>query len=660
MAKNPVSAVKDIFTKFPKVFWTVQIFELCERGAYYLMMPILVWHAIINVGVPVGLAMVLTMFMYPLQYGIPIFSGALAEKIGYRKQMIFAFSVLSAAYLFLSFAASLKSVSSIIPVIWMIIGVMSVGFGIGSYKPLVSATVAKCTTDKDRNIAYSVYYWVVNLAAAVFPLIWTALSLAGFLNESMYEWVFRVGFVFMGVNVLVGIFVFREVPRSGQVKTVKDVINNVTTAFKDKKFVVMVVLIGGFWALYSSMLNALPIAILGFGFAPPWVTAMMIGILNPFTIISLGIPLAKLVEKMESLKALMSGVALYVVGLIIIGLSLRVWWLVAIGIIIASIGEFMVAPGYLAFVSKLAPKEKVSAYIGCNFLATMIGLFGGTIIFGSTFTLVGTVWERPSFAYGIYIAVGCALLIGFMLYYKAWGADIIERAKQIKIMQEGADALKDDKTTDFIFTKPFDFRISMLAPAIIIPTMLVITFMMPSSEFLGGDEGGTGIVTPDFDIQNYDVTQSAEDQVGSANVNEGDTVIEVINITPAEGQLVSSVTFTLTWQDEPDQRILLQQGENQPDEFEIRCTKDGVSQRAQGQNARDPNGGTGTITITLTFEHDSADSINGTGDYDVEITLIGAGDFTPRFAGPLMRNDVSNGYTLTYSTEIYTPKAAEE
>ena len=64
---------------------------------------------------------------------------------------------------------------------------------------------------------------------------------------------------------------------------------------------------------------------------------------------------------------------IYLIGMAIIGLTLY-WILVIFGIVVVSIGEFIIAPGYMAFVSKLAPKEEVSAYVGCNFISYLIGL----------------------------------------------------------------------------------------------------------------------------------------------------------------------------------------------------------------------------------------------------------------------------------------------
>jgi len=117
--------------------------------------------------------------------------------------------------------------------ITMILAVMAVGIGIGSYQPLISATVAKCTTSEDRNLAYSIYYWIVNLAAFLFPLMFVIFELTGRLPESSYYYVFLIGAIMVSVNIFTAIFTFEEVPRSGKVKTVSDAVNNIKIAFKN-------------------------------------------------------------------------------------------------------------------------------------------------------------------------------------------------------------------------------------------------------------------------------------------------------------------------------------------------------------------------------------------------------------------------------------------
>ena len=120
-----------------------------------------------------------------------------------------------------------------------------------------------------------------------------------------------------------------------------------------------------------------------------------------------------------------------------------------------------------------------------------------------------------------------------------------------------------------------------------------------------------------------------------------------------EGELLKSITFELTWEDEADYQGPLQTWPNQPDEFMMSVSESGnYSESESGVNTQ---GGQGQISITIDFVHDWRDSRNGTGDWEIEITLTFCGDHeNPTF--PLTQADDSNSYALTIATEVYTPK----
>lgn len=632
-------------SRFPKVFWVVQTFEILERGAYYSMMPIVGYHAIYNVGLPIWLGLIITVFMYPFQYGLPIFTGALAEKVGYKRQIIFAFSFLTFAYILLTFAFNIPT---------MLLAVVAIGIGIGSYKPLISSTVAKCTTSQDRNLAYAIYYWFVNLAAFVLPGIFTILIVFyHIISSSTYYLVFLAGAVLVSVNIFTALFIFEEVPRSGQVKTVGDAVNNIKIAMKDKKFVVMVFLIGGFWGLYSTMLIPLPIILVGFRRLPSELL-MALGVINPLVIIAAGIPLAKFIEKVESMRVVLAGIMIYLMGLSLIGFTLQMTWVI-VGIVIASVGEFIVAPGYMAFVSKLAPKEKVSAYVGCNFISYMIGLLGGTFVFGMLATIIATEMEMPHFFYGVVVSFGLALLIAFTLYYWTWGQDIIKRAQKIKELEEGTD---NELKVDTGYREPLMFRIfdkktTVFACMLLIPVILISTFSMGALTFYGPEEDEEEI--PPFIAENYNIIPGISDDFGG-NLNEGGTTPETFNAEMEENNFMQSITFELRWQDEEDiKRVGVSPltWENQPDEFSLTVTQgENFTKTDRGSNT---HGSEGSITITFDFEHDNIESTNGTGEWLIEITLVNCGDFTnPPL--PTTYPDSSNSFDLSITTEIYTPK----
>jgi hypothetical protein len=66
------------------------------------------------------------------------------------------------------------------------------------------------------------------------------------------------------------------------------------------------------------------------------------------------------------------------------------------------------------------------------------------------------------------------------------------------------------------------------------------------------------------------------------------------------------------------------------------------------------HGSEGTITITFDFDHKNIESQNGTGVWDIEITLVSCGDLTNSFS-PILYTDTSNNYNLEVTTEIYVP-----
>ncbi|UCG70478.1 MAG: MFS transporter [Thermoplasmata archaeon] len=627
-------------SKFPRVFWVVQTFEVMERGAYYSMMPIIVVHAIWNVGVPIWLGLMITAFMYPFQYGLPILTGALAERVGYKRQIIFAFIFLTFAYVFLSFAFNTAT---------MILAVIAVGIGIGSYKPLISATVAKCTSSEDRNLAYAIYYWFVNLAAFAIPSIFVIVIFLGVIQQSTYHIIFLCGGVLVSINIFTAIMVFEEVPRSGKVKTVADAVNNIKIAMKDKKFVVMVFLIGGFWALYSSFLNAMPTILFGFRRLPGWFDVMLLGVFNPFTIIALGIPLAKYIEKIESMRVVLTGIMIYLFGLAIIGFTLQ-WTFVILGIVVASIGEFIVAPGYMAFVSKLATKEKVSEYVGCNFISYMVVLLGGTFAFSLIANFVAVQLERPHFFYGILLSFGLILLITFVIYYWTWGQDIIERAKRIKEMEEGIDA-ESEIPSDYkepILFQIFDSKLSVIVCIILIPIVLFSTFSMGTLTFYPPEEEEE---VPEIDwTEDYDLI-TGDPITLSGELNEEDSIIVSREI---EEENINSITFTLTWEDEPNDDS---RHENQPDGFTIEVdSPDGESHGPE--SGANPQGGQGSITITIPYTPYKDPFLNGTGLYNITITCDYCGDqvlWRPS-AGAQDNPDNSNRWELNIEYEYYQKK----
>jgi hypothetical protein len=349
----------------------------------------------------------------------------------------------------------------------------------------------------------------------------------------------------------------------------------------------------------------------------------------------------------------------YIIGLMILGFNLQHWHLIITGIVICSIGEFMVAPGYMAFVSKLAPKENVSAYIGCNFISYMIGLLGGTFVFGYIVAYVAVDIETPYLFYGILISFALVLFFAFIIYYKTWGQDVIERAKKIRALEEGEDkelGIPSDYKEPIMF-RIFENRLTAVLPLLLVPIVLFGSYSFGTFHYIGPEEE----VTPPFTPDDYTIIDGSSFEF-DGTLQEGNTASETIDIRIGEGEyleegeLLKSITFDLTWEDEPDQDFGpfgLISLENQPDEFSLTVTED--DNYTETESDTNSQGSEGRITITFDFEHNTIESINGTGEWVVVVTLDYCGDFEDPTSF-ITDIDNSNNYELVVTTEIYTPK----
>ena len=84
---------------FSRAFWVSSTVELFERMAYYAVFIVLTIYLSNILGFnDFESSMISGLFSGGL-YLLPIFTGAYADKIGFRKSMIIAFSLLSIGYL---------------------------------------------------------------------------------------------------------------------------------------------------------------------------------------------------------------------------------------------------------------------------------------------------------------------------------------------------------------------------------------------------------------------------------------------------------------------------------------------------------------------------------------------------------------------------------
>lgn len=426
MANETVKKKEGILRSFPKNYWIVIIMEFFERGSYYGMVSVLSVYLILDVkdgglGFTKSGVGVIKSVITPILYFLPILAGAIADRFGYRKTLMFSFVVMSTGYFLTSMATSyyLVFASLILTVL-----------GAGSFKPIISGTIARTTTEKNSTLGFGIYYWSINLGAFIFPLI-----LVPFLKNISWSYVFIMSAVGTGWLLLLNIFVYKEPDKPASSKSILEVLKGAALVLKDFRFIIMIVIYSGFWILYFQMFDTVlwyfkdymdmtPVNnavnwLLGLFISnPSWkFDAEHVTVINAGTIILLQIIVSNIVKNTKALPTMITGIAMGTVGMAILAISTHAWVFIA-GLFIFSIGEMTAHPKFISYVGLVAPADKKALYLGYSFLYGVIGSGIGGVLGAGLYVHFVDNLHQPGTLWLIFSMIGVFTIIGLLLYNK--------------------------------------------------------------------------------------------------------------------------------------------------------------------------------------------------------------------------------------------------
>lgn len=607
---------KGFFSQFPKIYWVANTLELFERGAYYGVLAVLSVH-ILLLGIDnVTKGSLLSMLLF-FSYFWPLIASALAEKFGYKQMILTSFLFLITGYFFMSTIRIGQ-----LPLI--VIALLLIGFGAGTFKPLISATIAHATKDHQRNLAYSLYYWFINFGAFIFPLI---LGFAFPTPETWY-FIFIVSGILITINMGIAFFIFQNPVEPQRDLSVSQAFKKILPALQDKKFRALIIIYAGFWFMYAVNHSFLPQYMLEFRRMPLWFTLQFLAVINPGTIILVGPALGKFLEKYKSLNVMMVGIVIYCIG-VLITFSSNSPELFVTGIVVFSIGEFVTHPGFISYVSKIAPKDKVAIYMGAIFISTGTGIVLGPIIMSFWYEYFVVSLNMPKLFGAAIVSVGM-LTFGCFILYNRWIN---------KLAKEEDPTYEEDKS---IWVK----LASAMVAFTFIPILIGVGYAGGTDIFYGVFENGdTGPTLPDWE-NDYDLISVQNNPItGTSTEN-----------TPTEKQEaiaeenINTITFTLTWTDEAAGTGF----ENDPDEFTLEVESPNGESDSDGPSFNSP-GGQGSLSVSFSFSSDKDPFEDGTGTYNVTIICGDCGDQHGPF-GFITQPDNGNNWELLIEYNYYQEK----
>ena len=372
-------------TPFPFVFWVANAVEVLERFAYYgIYMGFGIYMEHLGYSKD-QLGFTQSIFLF-CSYVIPVFSGSLADKFGFKKMLIVSYLAYLPSILLLLLTKSFSGIA---------LTMVSIGLAAGVFKPLISGTVRAVTDATNKTLGFGIFYAMVNIGATFGPIV------AGKLRVISWNYAFVAAAVGITLMLIITLLFYREPPRQIEGITLGQKLKDIYTALSDLRFLAFLVLLGfffwlPFWAffnvlalyvdknldtarLYNEIRSVLGASVANFLSQVDNETGVrrILGETisqDGYVIMIFQVLVSGIVQRFRPIPVFLSGLAIAALGFVALGYAATSSpSLVFLGIFLFAVGEMITSPRIQEYITWLAPKEKAGLYMGSNFLATGLG-----------------------------------------------------------------------------------------------------------------------------------------------------------------------------------------------------------------------------------------------------------------------------------------------
>jgi dipeptide/tripeptide permease len=437
---------------FSRGFWMCSLMEVWERLAYYgvrMVMPVYIAQADAPGGLHWSQQDKATIYIIwtLIQSILPMFTGGYSDRYGYKRTIFVTVWMKILGYVLMATQHTFGG---------FLTGVVFLASGTALFKPGIQGTLGQSTTKVNASVGWGMFYWLVNVGAAMGP--W----LAGYLKGHGWPWVFYGCAGIISLNFFM-LLTYPEVD-SGAEKTrgpwqvMKDTMRN----FWDARLIAVILILSGFWLMMYQLWDFMPnfytdwIDSTEFVKSSDWLPKAWISTkdprgpqlhqeqvlnLNSLLVVAFLVPFSYLVGRMRVLPAMAAGIFISTLGVLALGRTMGMTTLV-IGLVLFSLGEMLTGPKKLEYFALIAPPGKKALYLGYINIPTAVGPAIGAQIVGSVYPKTG---ERAQLALR-YLAEKTDFVKG----KGAWDGDMatvaqyvgVKRPDALKTMQEvtGLDA----------------------------------------------------------------------------------------------------------------------------------------------------------------------------------------------------------------------------
>ncbi len=380
------------------VFWVVGGMEMIERLAFYGVRAVATLYATRplsegGLGVTMATFGTLLLFWNLVQSLIPVFTGGLSDRYGY-KETIFASTVIkSLGYLVMAWFHSYWGFFA---------GAMLLATGTAIFKPGVQGTLIKATSRRNSSMAWGIFYQTVNIGGWIGPLIALQMRLLA------WKYVFYINAAVICCNFLL-LLMYREPGkeerlarherlRAGNEKQ-HSLAREALAELKKPHLALYLVIFSVWWLMFPMLWDVLPKYIEDWVDTAPmvqflfgadgtqnYVWRILLGMdqdgqtIQPEGIVNINAGMimitcfifAGLSAKMRATTSMLVGTVLVVAALAIFGATNLIGFAV-LAMIVFSIGEMLASPKFSEFLGNIAPPDKKAMWIGFSQAPILIG-----------------------------------------------------------------------------------------------------------------------------------------------------------------------------------------------------------------------------------------------------------------------------------------------
>ena len=389
--------------KFSKAFWIANSVELLERAAYYgVFIVITLYLSRILAFSDIEAALIAGFFSAGL-YLLPTFSGAYADKIGFKNALIIAFSLLTIGYTGLAIFPNILQAKGLVEygrevnftglrgmgIRYTIIPIMLIIMIGGSFiKSVITGTVAKETSEANRAKGFSIFYMMVNIGAfsgkTIVKPLRESMGNLGLINLNY----FSASMTLLALILIVLFFVPSQ--RTGEGKSIKEIWTALIKVVSNLRLITLIIIITGFWMVQHQLYATMPKYVLrlaGEGASPSWYANV-----NPLVVVLTVGLVTQLMRKKTALFSMTVGMFIMPIsalamasgnwiksGMVDLGFMEMhpVAFMMIIGIVFQGLAESFISPRFLEFFSLQAPEGEEGLYLGFShlhsFLSSILG-----------------------------------------------------------------------------------------------------------------------------------------------------------------------------------------------------------------------------------------------------------------------------------------------